>query len=109
MKALKYIPLFLLFASAIYAGVKKIDTVLIKTSAICNECKERIETALAYEKGIIQSDVNFKTGMVSVVYKDSKTNPDKIRKAISEIGYDADNVKADPKSYAKLPKCCKKE
>ena len=109
MKALKYILLFLLFASAIYAVDKKNDTVIIKTSAICNECKERIETALAYEKGIVQSDVNFKTGMVSVVYKDSKTNPDKIRKAISETGYNADNVKADPKSYAKLPKCCKKE
>lgn len=28
-------------------------------------------------------------------------------KIVSQLGYDADDIKADPKAYAKLPKCCK--
>jgi hypothetical protein len=43
-----------------------------------------------------------------VTYKKSKTSPEKIRKAISKVGYDADDVTADPKAYSKLDACCKK-
>jgi len=30
-----------------------------------------------------------------------------IRAAISKLGFDADNVKADPTAYEKLDGCCK--
>jgi hypothetical protein len=43
-----------------------------------------------------------------VTYNKGKTSPEKIRKAISKVGYDADNVTADPKAYSKLDACCKK-
>jgi copper chaperone CopZ len=85
------------------------DTLKIKTSAQCEMCKERIENALAYEKGIVNSNLDLKTKIVTVVYKPSKTNSDKIKMALSQVGYDADDVKADPKAYSKLPACCKKK
>jgi len=84
------------------------DTVWIKTSAQCEICKETIEKALAYERGVLASDLDLKTKQVRVIYQPAKTTPEKIRKAISMSGYDADEVMADPKAYRRLPRCCKK-
>lgn len=38
-----------------------------------------------------------------------KTNPVEIRKAITLTGFDADDLKADPKAYASLDGCCKRK
>ena len=97
-----FISAFSLSVSAQTAEVK------IKTSAQCGECKERIEKALAFEKGIKSATVNTEDQMVSVVYYDKRTTPEKIREAISNIGYDADDVTAKKETYDKLPSCCKK-
>lgn len=99
---------------ALLAGVtfsqekKKTDLIDIKTSAQCEMCKTRIETALAYEKGVVKPNLDLETKVLTVSFKTAKTNPDKIRNAIAALGYDADAVPADPKAYAGLPPCCKK-
>jgi periplasmic mercuric ion binding protein len=80
----------------------------VKTSAQCGQCKDRLERAMAFEKGVISSDLNLEDKVFTVVYKPAKTNPDKIKTAISKTGYDADDVAADAKAYDKLPACCKK-
>ena len=87
---------------------KSTEEVKIQTSAVCGMCKERIEHDLAFEKGVKSVSLDNETKVVTVGYSPSKTTPDKIRLAISKIGYDADDVKADPEAYAKLPGCCKK-
>jgi len=61
------------------------------------------------EKGIKYVELDDETKIVTVEYRTAKTNPDEIRKAISKIGYDADDVEADPIAYEKLPACCKKD
>ena len=81
----------------------------IQTSAICGMCEERIESNMAYEKGVKSVVLDDETKIVTIMYKTDKTDPDKLRKAISKLGYDADDVEADPKAYAKLPACCKKD
>ena len=101
-----------LIGNTIYAQVKKADKfseIKIKTSAQCGMCKETIEKALAFEKGVKSSNLNVDTKVCTVKYDAAKTTPDKIKIAISKAGYDADDVKADPKSYAKLSSCCKKD
>lgn len=80
----------------------------IKTSATCDMCKETIEKNLAFEKGIKRSVLDVSTKVVTVTYNPQKTTPEKIRVAISKIGYDADDVPADAKAYKKLDDCCKK-
>lgn len=80
----------------------------IKTSAICGECKERIEHDLSFAKGVKKVTLNNETKVVTVVYNPQKTNPDALRKAINLIGYDADSKPADLKAYKKLPACCQK-
>jgi periplasmic mercuric ion binding protein len=80
----------------------------VKTSAQCGQCKDRLERAMAFEKGVVSSDLNLEDKVFTIVYKPSKTTPEKIRTAISKTGYDADDVAADAKAYDKLPPCCKK-
>ena len=102
--------ILLVFSAGSFAQAeKKLDEVKIKASVQCGQCKDRIETGLAYEKGIKSSEVDLKNKEVTVKYNPAKTNPDDIRKAISKLGYDADNVVADPVAYSKLPACCKKD
>jgi periplasmic mercuric ion binding protein len=86
----------------------KTAEIKIQTSAVCGMCKQRIETDLAFEKGVKSVALDEETKIVTVGYSPKKTDPDKIRLAISKIGYDADTVPADPVAYEKLPACCKK-
>lgn len=112
MKILNQIIIVLLLTfsvSGLKAQTKKIDTAYIKTSAICEDCKERIEKAMAYENGVKSADLNVDTKMLTVVFKTNKTDIETIRKSISEVGYDADDVPANMKAYEKLPDCCRKE
>lgn len=85
---------------------KKLEELKIKTSSQCSMCKETIEKAMAFEKGVKTSELNLKTKILTVTYNPAKTTADKIRLAIGKVGYDADDVKADEAAYHKLPKCC---
>ncbi len=84
------------------------DSVSIKTSAVCGTCKETIEHDLSFVKGIISSNLDVKSHLLSVVFDPGKIDVSKIREEVSKIGYDADSVKADPKAFKRLPDCCKK-
>lgn len=87
----------------------KWETIEIKTSAVCDMCIDPIEGALAYEKGVKTSKLNVKSKIVTVKYNPEKTSPEKIRKAITLAGYDADDMPADARAYEKLDDCCKKD
>jgi len=103
---------FLIFAiagTALSQEQKKVETITIKTSAVCGMCKERIENDMKFEKGVTDVNLDLKTKILTVTYKTSKTNPDKLREAVTKIGYDADDKPADTKAYEKLPVCCKKD
>ena len=106
MKAL-LICLFSLFVfTGSFAGT---ESVKIKTSAVCAECKENIQKEFTFTSGIKSFDLDYETGMITVNYNPKKTDPDKIKKAITQAGYDADDLPADPKAYDKLDACCKKD
>lgn len=81
----------------------------IKTSAVCDMCKETIEKAMAYEKGVKDSKLDVESKVLTVKYDPKKTDLAKIRIAISNSGYDADTIPANPKAYDKLDACCKKD
>jgi copper chaperone CopZ len=85
------------------------ETITIKTSAVCDMCKETIEKAMAYEKGVQKSELNVDTKILTVTYNPKKTTPEKIRTAVTKAGYDADEMHADAKAYSALDACCKKD
>jgi copper chaperone CopZ len=104
---MKKILFLLMMPLLVLAGPK--ETVKIITSAICEMCKERIEKNLALTKGVAKSDLNLDDKVITVEFDAAKIDAAGIKKVISESGYDADEVKAVAKDYAKLPNCCKKK
>ncbi|MFL5764533.1 MAG: heavy-metal-associated domain-containing protein [Bacteroidia bacterium] len=97
-----------LFTFAAKAQDATTAEIKIKTSATCDMCKETIEKYLAFEKGIKRSSLDVPSKVLTVTYNPQKTTPEKIRIAVTKSGYDADDLKADPKAYGKLEDCCKK-
>ena len=88
---------------------KKTETIQIKTSAVCDMCKATLEKAMAYEKGVKSSNLDVKSQMLTVTYRTDKTDAEAIRKAVSQTGYDADKLQAEPRAYERLDDCCKKD
>jgi copper chaperone CopZ len=99
--------IFLFFAFLAVNGLAQSDTVRIQTSAICGTCKKIIENDMSFVKGVKKSELDLGTSILTVVYNSEKTDPDKIRIAVTKTGYDADSLVADPKAFKRLPECCK--
>ena len=86
---------------------QNIESIEIKVSGQCGMCKERIEKEMAYTKGVKTFKMDLRTKTLALTYDKRKTTPEKIKTAISKLGHDADDVKANEKAYDKLPNCCK--
>ncbi|MEJ2594591.1 MAG: hypothetical protein P8100_05585 [bacterium] len=91
------------------AKESKTDTVYIQTSAVCNMCKERLEHDMAFEKGVKAIELDMETKKLMIVYRRDKNTVEGLKKAITEIGYDADDMVADQKAHDRLPACCQKD
>jgi periplasmic mercuric ion binding protein len=99
---------FVLLALSVQSNAQSGQTVIFKTSAKCGMCKKRIERDLSLSKGVEKATLNLEDKSLTVVYNGKKTNSDKLKKQISKIGYDADEVLANEKSHNALPECCQK-
>ena len=86
---------------------QKTETVVIHTSAECKECEERLETGLNYTKGVVFAELDLESQNVTVKYNAKKTDAETLKKVINELGYDADDRKAQPEALNNLPSCCK--
>jgi copper chaperone CopZ len=94
--------------SGIRSFAQDIASIDIKTSSQCEMCKDKLEGGIGIEPGVKEVSLNLTNKMLTVKYNPKKTTPDKLRLAVSKLGYDADGVAADAVAYAKLPACCKK-
>lgn len=111
--------ILLTFAFVLSSGVfgqksNKVQTAVIKTTIYCDHCKicescgGRILKELYNESGIKTTSVDSKANTITVVFDSKKITLDKVREKISKLGFDADDVKADPEAVAKLDDCCQK-
>ncbi len=104
----------LLFSQA-YGQTDKYDTLTVKTIIYCDHCTEcsscqpHIEKYMSFEKGVKSCKVDVLNQTITVIYDPEKGSPQTMREAISKTGFDADEVKANAKAYAKLDECCKKK
>lgn len=86
----------------------------IKTTFYCDHCKEcetcghNLQKHLLTMKGVRMFEIHQEENLITVYYDSKKTDIDAIRTAISNLGFDADEVKANPEAYEKLDDCCKK-
>jgi copper chaperone CopZ len=89
--------------------VKKVEIIEIQTSALCGECKERIEDKLNFTKGVKFADLNLDNKVVTVKFKTKQTNAKEIKSIIAMLGYHASDVSRNKESFEALPGCCKDE
>jgi copper chaperone CopZ len=113
MKKMLALLLFPLFIHTATAQDNKSETVVIKTKIYCDHCLKctscgaNIKQSIKQNKGIKKVSINPQENTISVTYLSTETNTDNIRKAITEAGFDADELKATADGYAKLDGCCK--
>ena len=93
----------------------KTEWITVKSANLkCWECKERLEKYLIvennanFEKGIIQWKFNLLQGEIKLQFWQDRANAAAIKAAINNAGFDADNEKAEPDAYKKLPPICKR-
>lgn len=108
MKKIIFSLMAALFVTISFAKNEDDKVVKIKTTAVCEMCKARIERTLGLSKGVKESNLNLKDKVVTVKYNPKKTTPEAIMATIINTGYDADGQLANKKAHDKLPDCCKK-
>lgn len=103
--------LFLAICCCIPAFAQKKDT-KSKTTEIsipgycCKGLNATIEKTLAYERGVVEWTLNLDKKSVTVVYREGKTTPAKIEKALAANGVRTANETPNPRAIEKLPACC---
>lgn len=116
MKAILTFLFLITLSGLVYSNNSpKTETIVIKTKIYCDHCKAcescgaKFDKILVFEKGIKMVTLDETAMTVTVMYNSRKTSPEKIRSAISKLGFDADEVKADSVAYDNLDGCCKKK
>jgi periplasmic mercuric ion binding protein len=80
----------------------------IQTPGAMDEaCKTRIENFLIHEYGVATVKADFRKHTVTVQWYPDRINIENIKTALANMGYDADDVSADPDAYKRLPAACK--
>ena len=104
---------FVTFMSNTVSSQKTNGKAVIKTTLHCSHCKEcetcglKFKTEMLKIKGLKMYELDDKAMTFTVYYNAKKTTLQTIKEGISKLGYDADEVKADPKAYENLDGCCK--
>lgn len=107
MKNLKFIlsTLLLAFFATAASAQKSTVTETFKVLGNCGMCQKTIQTA-ALGAGAKTADWDKETHLLTVTFKEKKTNVEKIQEAIAKSGYDTPKFKATEAAYNNLPGCC---
>tara|TARA_B100001250_G_scaffold401946_1_gene414424 strand:+ start:765 stop:1100 length:336 start_codon:yes stop_codon:yes gene_type:complete len=96
-----------IFTLVIGCGGEQINAAVNTPTIQCGMCQKTIEMGLKNVPGVAHSAVDLGTKITKVIFDKEKTDLSKIEKAISGLGYQANETLADPIAYNGLPDCCK--
>ncbi len=97
----------LILTTSAFSQQKAVQKAVINTPGVqCEACKTRIENRLVHEDGVSSVKADYKRHTVTVVWYTDRTNIENIKTALANMGYDADDVTAEPDAYKRLPKTC---
>ena len=97
----------IIFTLVIGCGGEHVNAAVNTPTIQCGMCQKTIEMGLKKVPGVTHSAVDLETKTTTVVYDMKKTDLTQIEKAISELGYQANETLADPLAYEALSGCCK--
>ena len=95
------------FITLIGCGGEDVNAVLNTPTIQCGMCQKTIEMGLKKVSGISRSAVDLETKTTKVIYDKEKIDLTQIEKAISELGYQANETLANSTAYDALAPCCK--
>lgn len=101
--------LFLFAMTSMTTQSTKPKTITFITTAVCEQCKERIENKLNYTKGVIYAELNLDNKMLTVKFKPEIITEQEIKEILANLGYSSDTVVRNREAYLALPKCCRGE
>ena len=96
-----------IFTLVIGCGGEHVNAVVNTPTIQCGMCQKTIEMGLKKVSGVAHSVVDLETKITKVVFDKEKIDLSEIEKAISGLGYQANETLADPIAYEGLPGCCK--
>ena len=109
MKKVVFLIFSIFIINTSFSQNKKYQRETFKVWGNCDMCKSLIENAAESIEGVKYARWNSKKGIIKVKFLTSKTDIDKIQKAIADVGYDTENYRADDDVYNNLHYCCKYE
>lgn len=90
------------------ASAQKVELTM-KSSVVCEMCKESIENAFAYVDGVKTARVDVENNEIYIKYKPEDITEKEIKEKINSLGYAAGDMKPTQAQFDKLDECCKKE
>lgn len=102
--------LFLLVSQLGMSQLKPVVTTTVKIpQALCIQCKNRLEYQVKRLDGVVEFLVNYRKGDARLKFLTDRTDIEQVKTMISNTGYDADDIPANPDAYNRLPITCKKK
>lgn len=81
----------------------------VEVNGNCDLCKKRIEKASLSVKGVKSAVWDVDSHQLSLILNEEKCTILDVKKAVANVGHDADDVKATDADYKNLHQCCKYE
>lgn len=78
----------------------------IPVAGVCGMCRARIKKVTRNIEGVVESDWDEDTQILTVKYDKALTNTQALEEAVAAAGHDTKNVKAPDDVYDNLPACC---
>lgn len=91
-----------------YAGTKNAIHFEVNTSVIkSDDCLTAIESALSKDPGVVGYHIDILNRVIHMYLDKSKTTKKNVEQLIADAGFDANDIKANPEAFNKLPQSCK--
>lgn len=81
------------FAQKPKKGEKKKETVTIRLDDMCGSCVKKIDSYIAFEKGVTALDIDINNMSVDVTYWANKTDTTQLRKAFTKVKLNVEEMK----------------
>lgn len=108
MKIYAFALLVITFFIAVACGSDKssvTQTASFKVFGNCEMCKDRIESSLKKQQGVVSAEWNVDNKMLKVDY-DSTVTINDLHEKIASVGHDTEIMKAEEETYKSLHVCC---
>lgn len=85
----KFIVMTMALCMAVFAYAGDVKTVVLVTNMTCQNCANKIQKNVRFEKGVKEIKTNVKEKTVTIKYDEEKTSVEKLIKGIEKVGYKA--------------------